>query len=590
MWLLLGMRDLHGCTGSTCLANWHRCSFVCADFLAFINQAMTCNRKYGVRIHCGENVRAARPRQPGYPSFISHVYTTVIALEYLSECLQRMSQEQSKPLSPPFSHMRIGYGTVFSQIHPLFDETEPEGCRGFTSIYSVLHQTIIDKGLAIFDLSKPSIPFEINTTCPLGFSASDPFTLPLVRLGQLSADMHIKLILCTDTDGVTPLDSCPFRHQFHHSLAGEVCRFVYLHSPQPNLESLVLHTVAQAREFAFFEEASRSALSRAVSVSVPDPFLPNEIDAAPSLHASTADKKRSSVSAVPATARSERLRMSVIRSSVRLPEAGKDLDDASFLPMFFKDIGLTPPGPVGHRTRFPSRTSMPVVPPETLSIELVSLAEIFQDCFLSSDTDTACLLVLQHGSSDGEYIVRIFYSVLAVGATAAASRGPATKPSVHVGDAALENVLQVLRDLRVIFPALLHAEAVQVVLACFSPILPAALACETEQAVFMPRLQQACALLRRCTINFDWNFHYCDDERHPAARQHGHSVSSCDFTVERMYDHLDSEHGPHLYFVICDHAGAATSALNLIAKLFSESALGDQMRSLPLQASVYPFM
>ena len=80
-------------------------------YVRFIKEAWKVNTRFGARVHCGESVPLALPDQQGFPAFISHVYTTMIAIDYLYTQLATAAAElpEGGRWVPARSHLRIGW-------------------------------------------------------------------------------------------------------------------------------------------------------------------------------------------------------------------------------------------------------------------------------------------------------------------------------------------------------------------------------------------------------------------------------------------------------------------------------------------------
>jgi len=174
------------------------CPFVTSRFLKFVQVARLRNPRFGLRIHCAENVPLIRPSEPGFRMFMAHMYIVFRGLEYLVSCLGGRS-------------IRIGHGVAFSWF------LQPSRDQDVERKSSVLAEEI--RALAPIALS--GVIFEVNPT-------SNLYLLPeALRSHQFALFKERQLFprttLATDDDGVWPIDHCRLHHHGHHSLAAEYC-------------------------------------------------------------------------------------------------------------------------------------------------------------------------------------------------------------------------------------------------------------------------------------------------------------------------------------------------------------------------------
>ncbi|CAF3892043.1 unnamed protein product, partial [Rotaria sp. Silwood1] len=78
------------------------CPFVAQPFIKYIQECREVNSKFGVRIHCGENVPFADADAGAYRHFIAHMYIVFRCLRFLYRKLEY--------------GIRIGHGIAFARI------------------------------------------------------------------------------------------------------------------------------------------------------------------------------------------------------------------------------------------------------------------------------------------------------------------------------------------------------------------------------------------------------------------------------------------------------------------------------------------
>jgi adenosine deaminase len=182
------------------------CPFVARPFINFVlRRRNKDNYKYfGIRIHCGENVKFASDDNPAYRLFVAHMYIVF-------RCLLFLQQELKYGI-------RIGHGIAFDHIL---------GANLNSSKYrksSVLMAEMCDNAHYLFK----KIAFEVNITSNeylLGQLLRKGDYAQILRLKELF-DMEAHITLGTDDDGIWPIDQCSFVHPGHQSLATEYCRAI----------------------------------------------------------------------------------------------------------------------------------------------------------------------------------------------------------------------------------------------------------------------------------------------------------------------------------------------------------------------------
>ena len=181
------------------------CPFVARPFINFVLQRREKNNKYfGVRIHCGENVKFASDDNPAYRLFVAHMYIVF-------RCLLFLQQELKYGI-------RIGHGIAFDHIL---------GANLNSSKHrksSVLMAEMRNHAYYLFK----KIAFEVNITSNeylLGQILRKGDYAQILRLKALF-DMKAHITLGTDDDGIWPIDQCSSIHPGHQSLAAEYCRAI----------------------------------------------------------------------------------------------------------------------------------------------------------------------------------------------------------------------------------------------------------------------------------------------------------------------------------------------------------------------------
>ena len=180
------------------------CPFVARPFIKYIEDCRQHNPKFGVRIHCGENVPFVDADAGAYRHFIAHMYIVFRCLRFLYRKLGY--------------GIRIGGGIAFAHILSgnMSNLTHRKS--------SVLLAEMRDHAKHL--LTK--IAFEVNITSNAYLLAStlrkDNYEqrILLNSLRELGAP----IILGTGDDGIWPMDNCPTRHPGHRSLAAEYCRAI----------------------------------------------------------------------------------------------------------------------------------------------------------------------------------------------------------------------------------------------------------------------------------------------------------------------------------------------------------------------------
>ena len=200
------------------------CPFVAHEFIQFINEQTEKNKYFGVRIHCGENVKFATDDSPAYRLFVAHMYIVFRCLLFLQQKLK--------------CGIRIGHGIAFDHI--LSADLKSAMYRKS----SVLMAEMRNDAYYLFE----KIAFEVNLTSNeylLGQNLRQGNYTQILSLKALFK-MGARIILATDDDGIWPIDQCPSIHPGHHSLAAEYCRAIStsLIDSEENLEKM-LQTMEQ---------------------------------------------------------------------------------------------------------------------------------------------------------------------------------------------------------------------------------------------------------------------------------------------------------------------------------------------------------
>jgi hypothetical protein len=186
------------------------CPFVAHPFIKYINDRRSekagdkRNERFGLRIHCGENVIFADDDSSTYRLFIAHMYIVFRCLRFL-QCELK-------------SGIRIGHGIAFDRI--LGKNMSSSRHRKSSVLLAEMreHANYLFKNIA----------FEVNITSNeylLGQTLRQGKFGEILRLDALFK-LKAKIILATDDDGIWPIDRCPFTHPGHHSLSAEYCRAI----------------------------------------------------------------------------------------------------------------------------------------------------------------------------------------------------------------------------------------------------------------------------------------------------------------------------------------------------------------------------
>ena len=181
------------------------CPFVARPFIKFVSDRRAEGKKYfGVRVHCGENVKFASHENPAYRLFVVHMYIVF-------RCLLFLQQELKYGI-------RIGHGIAFDHIlgAPLNSSKYRKS--------SVLMAEMRNNAYYLFQ----KIAFEVNMTSNeylLGQVLRQGDYAQILRLKELF-DMGAHITLGTDDDGIWAIDQCSAVHPGHQSLAAEYCRAI----------------------------------------------------------------------------------------------------------------------------------------------------------------------------------------------------------------------------------------------------------------------------------------------------------------------------------------------------------------------------
>ena len=204
------------------------CPFVAYDFVRFVEDARCKNPKFGVRIHCAENVPFIRPELPGYRLFAAHMYIVYRCLSFLKQKLK--------------SNIRIGHGIAFDKLLCIKNYKFRKS--------SVLVAEIQRNAKRVLS----SIPFEINLTSNFYLLGDAIRNVGMEKPLSALYSIGTPVILSTDDDGIWPIDKCPIGHQSHHSLAAEYCRAISSRfiTKVEQLEKMI----AQSEQFRFHSRKS----------------------------------------------------------------------------------------------------------------------------------------------------------------------------------------------------------------------------------------------------------------------------------------------------------------------------------------------
>ena len=212
------------------------CPFVARPFINFILKRRNApssdhgNKRFGIRIHCGENVPYASDDSPAYRLFIAHMYIVFCCLRFLKQELE--------------CGIRIGHGIAFNR---LLEISENESTRRKSSI---LKAEMRHQAKKLFE----SIAFEVNITSNeylLGSTLRDGNLAQMLRLDTLEK-LNAPIILATDDDGIWPIDQCPLKHPGHQSLPAEYCRAIS--SSLIKSSSQLLRILENTRNFCFSDQ------------------------------------------------------------------------------------------------------------------------------------------------------------------------------------------------------------------------------------------------------------------------------------------------------------------------------------------------
>jgi hypothetical protein len=225
------------------------CPFVARPFIQYVKrQRKKYNKRFGLRIHGGENVIFANDNSAAYRLFVAHMYIVFISLRFLQRELKY--------------GIRIGHGIAFEHIL---------GKRMSGSRYrksSILMAEMEHQAESLFK----KIAFEVNITSNeylLGQTLRQGDFAHTLRLDALLG-ANIPIILATDDDGIWPIDQCSFVHPGHQSLAAEYCRAISscLISENEHLSNFL----ESARNFCFWdpENNRRENTEQDTSNSSPD--------------------------------------------------------------------------------------------------------------------------------------------------------------------------------------------------------------------------------------------------------------------------------------------------------------------------------
>ena len=215
------------------------CPFVTSRFVKFVEDARLRNPRFGLRIHCAENVPLIRPLEPEFRMFMAHMYIVFRGLEYLVTRLGGKS-------------IRIGHGVAFAWF------LQPSRDHDLGRKSSVLAEEI----RALAPIALLDVIFEVNPT-------SNWYLLPeALRSHQFAlfkdTQEFPRTTLSTDDDGVWPIDHCRLHHDDHYSLAAEYCDAISKFSLTPEQVRSMIHAGVDGRFYGFAIEREK-----------PDPLSPS---------------------------------------------------------------------------------------------------------------------------------------------------------------------------------------------------------------------------------------------------------------------------------------------------------------------------
>jgi hypothetical protein len=206
------------------------CPFVVRQFIDYIKSRREYNKRFGLRIHCGENVIFADDNSAAYRLFIAHMYIVFLSLRFLRQELK--------------SGIRIGHGIAFEHI---LDENSMSKSKHRKS--SILLAEMRHHVQSLFK----EIAFEVNITSNeylLGQTLRRGDYAHILRLNSLFK-YKAPIILATDDDGIWPIDRCSFVHPGHQSLAAEYCRAIS--SSLISKDEHLNHIIRSTQKFCFWD-------------------------------------------------------------------------------------------------------------------------------------------------------------------------------------------------------------------------------------------------------------------------------------------------------------------------------------------------
>eukprot|EP00835_Amoeboradix_gromovi_P005039 NODE_438_length_8605_cov_0.277334.p1 type:complete len:1145 gc:universal NODE_438_length_8605_cov_0.277334:3849-7283(+) len=211
------------------------CTFVTHKFVNFVQERRKVNSRFGIRIHCAENIPTVRSTSNAYRMLSAHMYITYLCLKYLNSIFGKT--DDSYPI-------RIGHGVGFINLFTNKDEETSNSTLSTDTRKSAILINAIQNDRSLFY----NFLFEINLT-------SNSFLL-YDRL-QSKKKIDFPFILCTDDDGIWPIDNCKKGHNGHFSLAAEYCNAIYDDYIENN--DTLINIITNARHGRFFTDEVDSA-------------------------------------------------------------------------------------------------------------------------------------------------------------------------------------------------------------------------------------------------------------------------------------------------------------------------------------------
>eukprot|EP00039_Didymoeca_costata_P021321 m.344190 g.344190 ORF g.344190 m.344190 type:complete len:1320 (-) comp23997_c0_seq1:26-3985(-) len=212
--------------------------FVTTKFASNIKKLREHNRKFGVRVHCAENVPHARDTHPDYHVFANHMFIVALGLM----CMKGLGPE----------NIRIGHGVAFVRML----KTDPQDVKkdvkraSYTKVVYVqkVFKSLCDKEHEIEHGIGPKkvITLEINPTSNEYLLKSHADTAPNYYIPKT-----YDVVISTDDDGIWPINRCKKSHPGHSSVSAELCNLL---SNMDEWPEGLLETLAYQSHKAKFHE------------------------------------------------------------------------------------------------------------------------------------------------------------------------------------------------------------------------------------------------------------------------------------------------------------------------------------------------